>query len=118
MRTGVLADRGQDWTRGMLTCWPCSLFTRRRKQELTDMNISRLCLTASCFLLLSGCAVISVVDTAVGVTTTVVSTAVDVTAGAVQTVAGSSDKDDDSDEDCKKDDKEAESSSKRKCKDD
>lgn len=81
------------------------------------MNISQLCLSVSCFLLLSGCAVISVVDTAVGVTATVVSTAVDVTAGAVETVAGSSDKDDDSDEDCEKDDKD-DGSSKRKCKND
>jgi hypothetical protein len=47
-----------------------------------------LCASAS---LLSGCAIISVVDTAVSVTSTVVSTTVDVAAGAVETVAGSSD---------------------------
>jgi len=94
------------------------LFTPALIQELIAMNLPRLCLTASCLFLLSGCAVISVVDTAVGVTTTVVSTAVDVTAGAVKTVAGSSDKDDESDEDCKKDNKDKDSSSERKCKED
>jgi hypothetical protein len=94
------------------------LFTPTRTQELIVMNIFRLCLTGLSVLLLSGCAVISVVDTAVGVTTTVVSTAVDVTAGAVRTVAGSSDKGDDSDEDCKTDEKDEDSSSKRKCKND
>ena len=45
----------------------------------------------------SGCAAISIVDTAVGVTTTVVGTTVDVAAGAVDAVAGSSDDDDDVD---------------------
>ena len=37
-------------------------------------------------VMLSGCAVISVVDTAVSVTSTVVSTTVDVTAGAIEAV--------------------------------
>ena len=44
--------------------------------------------------LLSGCAAITVVDTAVSVTSTVVTTAVDVTAGAVEAVAGPSSKSD------------------------
>ena len=44
-------------------------------------------------LALGGCAVVSVVDTAVSVTSTVVRTTVDVAAGAVETVAGSSSKD-------------------------
>jgi hypothetical protein len=48
---------------------------------------------------LSGCAVVSVVDTAVSATATVVGTTVDVAAGAVDTVAGSSDGDDE-DLDC------------------
>lgn len=39
---------------------------------------------------LSGCALVSVVDTAVSITSTVVSTTVDVAAGAVSAVAGSS----------------------------
>jgi hypothetical protein len=43
---------------------------------------------------LSGCAAITVVDTAVSVTATVVETTVDVAAGAVSAVAGSSSKDD------------------------
>ena len=44
---------------------------------------------------LSGCAAVTVVDTAVSVTSTVVKTAVDVTAGAVEAVAGPSSKSDD-----------------------
>ena len=45
--------------------------------------------------LLSGCAAITVVDTAVSVTSTVVKTAVDVTAAGVEAVAGPSSKSDD-----------------------
>ena len=45
-------------------------------------------------LALSGCAAVTVVDTAVSVTSTVVTTAVDVTAGAVDAVAGPSSKSD------------------------
>jgi hypothetical protein len=51
---------------------------------------------------LSACAVISVVDTAVGVTATAVSTTVDVAAGAVDVIAGSSD---DDKPDCEDEDK-------------
>jgi hypothetical protein len=46
----------------------------------------------------TGCAAITIVDTAVDVTSTVVGTTVDVAAGAVGAVAGSSD--DDEDVDC------------------
>jgi len=53
----------------------------------------------------SGCAVFTVVETAVDVTATAVGTTVDVAAGAVDTVAGSSDEDDDDDLDCDGDDK-------------
>ena len=53
---------------------------------------------------LSGCAAITVVDTAVSVTSTVVETAVDVTAGAVRAVAGSSSHDEKK-PDCEGDDK-------------
>ena len=44
---------------------------------------------------LNGCAAVTVVDTAVSVTSTVVKTAVDVTAGAVEAVAGPSSKSED-----------------------
>jgi len=53
---------------------------------------------------LSGCAAMAIVDTAVGVTTTVVDTTVDVAAGAVEAVVGSSE--DEEDLDCKDEDKE------------
>lgn len=81
------------------------------------MRLIGVVLCVSLMHLLSGCAVVSVVDTAVGVTSTVVSTTVDVAAGAVGAVAGSSksDKDDEDDEDCHKDDKDG--SAKKKCKD-
>lgn len=81
------------------------------------MRLIAVVLCVSWMHFLSGCAVVSVVDTAVGVTSTVVSTTVDVAAGAVGAVAGSSksDKSDDDDEDCRKADKDG--SSKKKCKD-
>ena len=51
--------------------------------------------TVALVLVLSGCAAVAVVDTAVGVTTTVVETTVDVTSaavgGAVDLVAGEED---------------------------
>lgn len=84
------------------------------------MTAIRLSLLLPVALLLSGCAVISVVDTAVSVTSTVVSTTVDVAAGAVQTVAGSSSSDK-TDEDCKKKDGESSdggNDGKKSCKDD
>ncbi len=47
----------------------------------------RLAIAGAAALMLSGCVVTTVVDTAVDVTTTVVGGAVDVTVGAVETVA-------------------------------
>ena len=55
-------------------------------------------------LLLSGCAAVTIVDTAVSVTSTVVKTTVDVAAGAVEAVAGSSSKSDEK-PDCEDKDK-------------
>ena len=46
--------------------------------------ITRLILTTGLMLHLAGCAVVTVVNTAVDVTTTAVGTAVDVTAGVVE----------------------------------
>ena len=55
-------------------------------------------------LTLNGCAAVTIVDTAVSVTSTVVKTAVDVTAGAVEAVAGPSSKSDEK-PDCEDKDK-------------
>lgn len=63
------------------------------------MSIVRIAFVGAVALLLQGCAIISVVDTAVSVTSTVVSTTVDVAASAVESVAGSSSKDEPK-EDC------------------
>jgi hypothetical protein len=71
------------------------VFTRR----IVEVVQMRLIAVLSLAFLLSGCAAVAVVDTAVSVTATVVETTVDVTAGAVRAVAGSS-KDDDEKVDC------------------
>ena len=68
------------------------------------MRVSSLAFVALLAVAVSGCAVISVVDTAVSVTSTVVGTTVDVAAGAVSAVAGSSSKKEKA-EDCNPSDK-------------
>ena len=64
--------------------------------------------------MLSGCAAIAIVDTAIDVTTTVVGTTVDVAAGAVRTVAGSSDKKDEKVDCADKDNKDKDECKKQK----
>jgi hypothetical protein len=59
------------------------------------MRLIAVLLTVAAAACLSGCAAVTIVDTAVSVTSTVVKTTVDVAAGAVEAVAGPSSKSDD-----------------------
>jgi hypothetical protein len=73
------------------------MFTATTSNKAVVMRVAVVVL-AFLALALSGCAAITIVDTAVSVTSTVVGTTVDVAAGAVDAVAGSSDDDVDCDD--------------------
>ncbi len=65
----------------------------RREPTLSLLSLALPTCGAVCFFL-SGCAVYSVVDTAVGVTATAVESTADVAGGAVDLVVGDDDDDD------------------------
>jgi hypothetical protein len=89
------------------------MFTARTTSSKAGVMRVAVVVLALLTLSLGGCAVISVVDTAVSATATVVGTTVDVAAGAVGAVAGSSD---DEDIDCDDEDNKDEDVCKEKAK--
>lgn len=66
-----------------------------RLRRLTDDAVSKKLIIVAAAMLLSGCAVYTVVDTAVSVGATAVETTADVAAGAVDIIVPDGDDDDD-----------------------